>query len=43
MKDVLLVTFANKVYRGRLESKGFQVIEFEQPLSDEASVRFKQE
>jgi hypothetical protein len=36
MRDVLLVTFANKVYRGRLELKGFQVIEFEQPLSDEA-------
>jgi hypothetical protein len=35
MKDVLLVTFANKLYRSKLESKGFQVVSFEQPLSDD--------
>ncbi len=36
MKDVLLVTFANKVYQNKIESRGFRVINFEQPLSDEA-------
>jgi hypothetical protein len=36
MKDVLLVTFANKVYQGKIESKGFRAIGFEQPLSGEA-------
>jgi hypothetical protein len=35
-KNILLLTFANKVYRAGLESKGFQVIEFDQPVSDEA-------
>jgi hypothetical protein len=37
MKELLLVTFANKIYRDKLEFKGFQVVEFDQPL-DEASV-----
>jgi hypothetical protein len=36
MKELLLITFANKFYLEKLESKGFQVIEYGQPLSDES-------
>ncbi len=37
MKELLLITFTNKIYRDKLESKGFKVVEFGQPL-DDASV-----
>jgi CheY-like chemotaxis protein len=37
MKEILLITFANKIYRDKLESRGFKVVEFIQPL-DEVSV-----
>lgn len=35
-KEIMLISFANKVYNGKLDSKGFQIIEFEQPLNDES-------
>ncbi|MFH0976695.1 MAG: hypothetical protein V1874_13005 [Spirochaetota bacterium] len=36
MKELLLITFANKFYLEKLESKGFPIIEYGQPLSDQS-------
>lgn len=36
MNEILLITFANNIYRDKLALKGFRVVEYTQPLKEES-------